>query len=166
MGRPKSQKTIEFLGLYEKSPDMSSDFYAERLGISKREVLTIMQNQKKLKTIDKGVSSFSVKQATVKTLYNQGLTMQEIAEKLKCSKQYIAQIVDKLRNTGEIGYRKMIYIQQGTPKKEGVYLVQRNLHGQRFFELLQFDGSYWVTGLHDNPDSIIEFWTDTDNFKK
>lgn len=49
-----------------------------------------------------------------------------------------------------------IQMNKGKPETECSCLVRRNLYGQIFYEILWFDGSYWVTGLHDNPDAMID----------
>ena len=44
------------------------------------------------------------------------------------------------------------------PTEEGCYLVCRKHNEQRYLELLSFDGKYWVTGLHDDPEDFIIAW--------
>ena len=48
------------------------------------------------------------------------------------------------------------------PTEEGCYLVCRKHNGQRYLELLGFDGKYWVTGLHDDPEDFIIAWKSED----
>ena len=44
------------------------------------------------------------------------------------------------------------------PGKPGLYLVIRNRFGVRWYELLMFDGRFWVTGMSDDRDAVIEKW--------
>lgn len=53
----------------------------------------------------------------------------------------------------------MTDILESKPTEPGVYLVVRNRYGEKWFEILRFDGRYWITGLHDDPASKIEAWT-------
>jgi hypothetical protein len=44
------------------------------------------------------------------------------------------------------------------PKEEGVYLVCRKYHNKKYLQLVEFDGSYWVTGIKDDPENFIIAW--------
>ena len=63
------------------------------------------------------------------------------------------------------GMQYMAKMDEREPDSACTCLVQRNLHGRKYFEILNFDGDYWVTGLHDDPDSIIERWIDLSVFE-
>ena len=39
-------------------------------------------------------------------------------------------------------------------------LVRRNRFGETWTEIICYDGKYWVTGLNDDPDAVIEAWID------
>lgn len=67
----------------------------------------------------------------------------------------------------EFGYRKGLeekanewhyVINNDFPKEEGVYLVCRKYHDKKYLQLLEFDGSYWVTGIKDDPENFIIAW--------
>ena len=47
---------------------------------------------------------------------------------------------------------------ESNPCDTGLYLVVRNRHGQRWFEILPWDGRFWVTGVNDDPDAMVEAW--------
>lgn len=63
------------------------------------------------------------------------------------------------------GMQYMAKTNERMPDSACTCLVQRNLHGRKYFEILNFDGKYWVTGLHDDSDSIIERWMDLSVFE-
>lgn len=48
------------------------------------------------------------------------------------------------------------------PIRPGRYLVIRNNHrtGEAYPELISFDGRFWITGIHDDPEALIELWSE------
>lgn len=47
---------------------------------------------------------------------------------------------------------------ESKPCDTGLYLVVRNLRGQKWFEILPWDGSFWVTSVNEDPATMVEAW--------
>ena len=52
----------------------------------------------------------------------------------------------------------MTDILDSKPDCPGPCLVIRNNHGEKWYEILNWDGRFWVTGWNDDPDAIVEAW--------
>lgn len=46
--------------------------------------------------------------------------------------------------------------EEGKPKAKGLYLVKRIWNYEEVWELIHFDGNFWVTGGTEN-DKILEY---------
>lgn len=55
----------------------------------------------------------------------------------------------------EMHFREM---EREKPSDPGQYLVIRNRYGRKWYEILMWTGKFWVTGLHDDPDAMVEKW--------
>ena len=58
---------------------------------------------------------------------------------------------------------EFISMKERRPDKKGTHLVVRNRFGLKWYEILKFDGKFWITGY--DPDAVIEKWCELENLQ-
>lgn len=95
----------------------------------------------------------------------------KILEKLNDHENYLLQcmidgqqkIETKLKELQK-NFLMYSYSSEQKPTVAGEYLVRRKLYNKTRFQILGFDGEFWITSINDDPNDEIISWISLDVF--